>query len=370
MPAPSRQLSARALNRALLARQGLLQPWQCSAVTAVERLIGLQAQSPTAPYIGLWSRLVDFEPDGLARLMQRREVVRIALMRSTLQLVSARDCLQLRPILAADLARALPAPLREHPERAAIAERARAALQRQPRTFAELGTLLAAATPQLSPQLSPQDLCRIARNSLPLVQITPRGVWGQSMAATHTTAEAWLGRPLATGSDPAGLIRRYLTAFGPATVADLAAWSGMAGLRAHVERLRPELRSFSNERGQELLDIADGPLPDPDTPAPVRILAEYDNLLLGHADRSRIFDDAHRSRFMSVNGIVRSTFLIDGFVAGTCALSHAGRQSTATLQPFGSLRPRDATALRELAARLLAFAAPPANRRQVVLAAD
>lgn len=359
------ELSNRALNRALLARQGLLEPWDCSAIEAIERLVGLQAQAPMAPYFGLRSRLAGFVPAELSALLLDRRVVRIALMRSTLQLVSARDCLALRPILQADLIRVLPPPLRNRADVAEIVERARELVDERPVTFAELGRALAGH----HPDVSPDDLSRIARNSLALVQITPRGVWGSAMAATHSSAQSWLGRPLDSNSRPDELILRYLRAFGPATAADIAAWSGLSGLRPQLERLRPRLRSFVNPLGQELLDVVDGLLPVADQPVPVRIIAEFDNLLLAHVDRDRIFLHADRGRFISVNGLVSSTFLIDGFVAGTCKLSQSKGAVTVTFRPFGKLRKVDRVALQAEGARLIDFAASDAERAEVVIEA-
>jgi hypothetical protein len=356
----TRVLGDRALNRALLARQGLLQSWDYSPIEAIERLIGLQAQSVTAPYFGLWSRLPNFVPEQLSELLLGRLVVRISLMRSTLQLVSAADCLALRPVLASDLVRVLPPALRNRTDLPAIASRSRELLEEQPMTFAQLGKLLAERFSG-----TPDDLCRIARNTLALVQVTPRGVWGASMAATHANAESWLDSSMTVSSAPEALIQRYLRAFGPATVADLAAWSGLSRLRPHVERL--ELVRYRNARGQQLFDVPEGLLPDPETPVPVRIIAEFDNLLLGHADRSRIFDDQYRMRFMSVNGIVSSTFLIDGFVAGVCTLRRDRGTATLTLQPFGALGRSQLAGLRAEADRLLAFAAPDSSRRSVIV---
>ncbi len=361
----SEVLSNRALNRALLARQGLLEPWDCSPSEAIERLVGLQAQSTTAPYVGLWSRLARFTPAELSRLLLDRGVVRIALMRSTLQLVTARDCLALRPVLRADLLRVLPPALRSHPNSGKIANEAMHILEQQPRTFAELGRLLA----RNHPELAGDDLCRIARNLLALVQVTPRGVWGQSMAATHTTAEHWLDAAQAVSDEPDQLIMRYLSTFGPATAADFAAWSGMSRVGDHFRRLAPQLATYRNERGQVLFDVPEGVLPDPGTPIPVRILAEFDNVLLGHADRSRVFDAEHRRHFMSINGLISSTFLIDGFVAGTCRLSRESGTATATLQAFGSPPKQHRIALRMQAERLLVFSDPDAAKHQVRFAA-
>jgi hypothetical protein len=178
-------------------------------------------------------------------------------------------------------------------------------------------------------------------------------------------AEGWLGEPLAEASDPAPLIRRYLAAFGPATAADLAAWSGLSGAGAALRSLGSELRCYTGERGQLLYDLDGAPLADPELAVPIRIVAEFDNLLLAHADRSRIFDDRHRGRFMSVNGLVSSTVLVDGFVAGSCRLKVGTQQATVTIEPFTRLSRADHRAVSEQAERLLQFAAPDHQQAEV-----
>ncbi|MDQ1691580.1 MAG: hypothetical protein QOD87_1688 [Pseudonocardiales bacterium] len=353
-------LTERALNRALLARQGLLEPWDIPVPEAVERLVGLQAQAPTAPYVALWTRLAHFDPMTLGQLLLDRSCARIALMRSTIFLVTARDCLELRPVMQEASERSIasgPGKRTQGVEETVLLSRARELLNARPRTFSELGTLLAGDFPGYPPS----DLAMRVRVGLPLVQVTPRGVWGQTMAATHATAEQWLGESLSERREPDDAIRRYLAAFGPATVADIAAWSGLAALRTPIERMRPTLRTFRNERGQELFDVPDGLLPDADTPVPVRIVGDFDNVLLSHRDRSRIFDETHRSRFMSVNGLITSTFLVDGFVAGTCTVSKAQGGATLSMTAFRPLPRNVRSALRAEGLRLLAFLTPAAR---------
>jgi hypothetical protein len=360
MPSSSGVLTDRALNRALLARQGLLHRWDIPAIDAIERLVGMQAQAPNAPYVGLWTRLTRFDTDELSQLMTQRAVVRIALMRSTLFLVSARDCLALRPVLqsVSDRSFASNSGTRvQGLDVAALVRRSRQLLEQRPMPSNELGSILA----REFPGYDPTDLERQVRTSVPLVQVPPRGLWGRSMVATHTTAEHWLGAPLAADTGPDEVIHRYLAAFGPATIADMQTWSGLAGLRTQVERLRPTLRTFANEQGQELFDVPDGLLPDPDTPTPVRILPEFDNVLLSHANRSRIFCDAVRIRFMTNNGLVRSTVLVDGFVRGVCVVRRGPDEASAVIEAFGTLPKKDEAAVRAEARKLLMFVAPGAR---------
>jgi len=275
-------ISQRALNRATLARQLLLRREDMPVVEAVERLGGLQAQTTHSWYAGLWSRLEPFDPDATGRLLAERKLVRMALMRSTIHLVTAEDCLWLRPLLD----RVVKGPYvrdLEDPLVVRVAKEARKILEREPLTSSELDRRLC----ELFPEHADDRLWRVPRGVLPLVQVTPRGIWGKSGPAAHTTAEKWLLPAGAGSSAVEDAVLRYLAAFGPASVGDVRTWSGLTGLREVVERLRPTLRVFVDEAGRELLDLPDAPRPDPDTPAPPRFLPEYDNVLLSHADRSR-----------------------------------------------------------------------------------
>jgi hypothetical protein len=249
-------LSVRALNRALLERQLLVRPSRRGVAETVEHLVGMQAQAPQPPYVGLWSRLEDFRPEELSRLLLDRQVVRIALMRGTVHLVTARDCLGLRPIVQPIFDHDLSAN-REHGldpdsiDLPALVTAARVLLEDRPRSPKELGVLLA----QRWPAFTPSTLAHAIRGQLPLVQVPPRGLWGARGPTLHTTAEAWLGLELGNSPAPDAMARRYLSAFGPASVRDLQAWSGLTGLSDVVERLRPRLRSFRDETGRELLDL-------------------------------------------------------------------------------------------------------------------
>jgi hypothetical protein len=317
-------LSPRALNRATLARQLLLDRARLPALDAIEHLVGMQAQVPTNPYLGLWSRLAGFRPDELARLLLDRRAVRIVVMRATLHLVSADDCLLLRPLMQP----VLDAELARHPaygpalagvDIEAVLAFARPLLAEAPRT----GAQLRAALQERFPQHDAAALAYACRNLLAFVQVPPRGVWGQTLQVTSTTAEAWLGRPLARAPSIDEVVVRYLAAFGPATVADVASWSRLAGMRAVAERLRPRLRTFRDERGRELLDLPDAPRPDPDTPAPPRFLPEYDNVLLSHADRARFHAGGAR-RSGAAPRTVHGTVLSDGTLCGTWRLERGG----------------------------------------------
>jgi len=358
-PAPAHPgdvLDRRTLNRALLDRQLLLRRKRIAAVDAIERLVGLQAQIPANPYLSLWSRLAGFTPEHLAALVRERRAVRLALMRSTIHLVSAGDCLSLRPVIQPVLERQLRSTSFGRNiagiDDAALV-RAGRVLLREPKTLSELG----AGLRRRWPDRDATSMAYAIRNLVPLVQIPPRGLWRQSGQATHATAETWLGRPLAKSRRPDDMVLRYLAAFGPASVRDVQNWSGLTRLRAVVDRLRPRLRTFRDERGQELFDIPGASLPDAATPAPPRFLPDYDNVLLGHHDRSRIFrDETERSGLIG-----RPTVLVDGTVGATWDASEANGVATLTVRPFARLSRADREAVGEEGVRLLGLLAPGAH---------
>jgi hypothetical protein len=360
-------LSLRALNRALLDRQLLLRPAPLPeagprarrVIETVEHLAGLQAQAPFPPYYGLWSRLAGFQPADLAELILSRQVVRIVLMRRTIHLVSARDCLWLRPAVQPVLDQGLGIMLRGDlagVDIGALASAGRALVEQRPLTFSELGAELVRRWPQHPPAALAQGI----RALVPLVQVPPRAVWGRAGPPAHTSAESWLGRPLEPGP-PEHLVTRYLAAFGPATVADIQTWCGLTRLREVVDRLRPGLRTFRDEQGAELFDLPDAPRPDPDTPAPVRLVAEFDNLVLSHADRARVISPPDRQRLNTRNGIFPGTVLINGFVRGMWRITRSRGAATATIELFGSVGERDREVVRGEGQRLLEFAAPDAD---------
>ncbi len=357
MPAPD-VLTTRELNRALLARQLLLAGTDRGVVPTVEHLIGLQAQAPFPPYYGLWSRIDGFRPGDLATLINDRQVVRIALMRGTIHLVSAGDCLPLRRLMQPSIERVF----RTNQSKRLVdvdwdelAAYGRELVEAEPMTFAELGSALAARWPD-SP---PADLAQGVRALVPLVQVPPRAIWGQSGLARHTSAEAWLGG-FPGSLSLADLVTRYLAAFGPATVRDIQAWSGLTGLRSVVEGLRASLAVFRDEAGSELFDLPDAPRPPGGSPSPVRLVAEFDNLVLAHADRSRIVSEEHRSRLYSINGVFPGTVLVDGFVNGMWRLTSARRTATLTVELWTPVSDRIAVEAEAEAERMLAFAAPDA----------
>ncbi|WP_405791134.1 winged helix DNA-binding domain-containing protein [Streptomyces sp. NBC_00029] len=323
-------LGTRALNRATLARQLLLSRAEMSAQDAVEHLLGLQAQNVKPPYFQLHARLAGFRPDELAGLMESRAVVRMVTMRSTIHTHTAHDALTLRPLVQ-------PARDREvnyfrkglaGVDLDRLAERARAFVENEPRTMGELREELLREWPDADPQ----SLSVAARCRLPLVQVTPRGVWGRSGQVRLTTLDNWLGKSAdaeaATARPVDEVVRRYLAAFGPASVKDMQTWAGLTRLREAFERLRPGLAVFQDENGVELFDLPDAPRPDADTPAPPRFLPEFDNLLLSHADRTRVVAPEIKGRSWTGNQ-AHCTLLVDGFLAGLWKLE--GQELTVEL---------------------------------------
>lgn len=322
-------LSLRALGRATLARQMLLARERVSVKQAVERLAGLQAQVPKPPFIGLWTRVDGFERDELRRAIAKRDLVRATMMRATIHLVTRADFLRwrmpLQPMLTRGAAAIAKTPL--NVER--LCDEGRRFFDEEPRTFDALRDHLAALHPGENERL----LAYAVRMHLPLVLVPNDSEWSYAANAPFAVAETYLGKRIAASEDPGELALRYLAAFGPATVADFQAWSGLQSQRETFEKLRPKLVTFRDEKRRELFDLPDAPRPDEGADAPVRFLPEYDNLLLAHADRTRVIADEHRPLVVTRNLRILATFLVDGVVAGTWSVEKKGIK----LSPFGTL---------------------------------
>jgi len=336
------RLGARALGRATLARQLLLRrATDTTALEALEVLVGMQGQAPHAPYLGLWTRLEGFRASELSELITSRRAVRAPLMRATIHLVSARDCMRLRRAVQPVLERAFAGSPFDVSgvEGDALLEAGTALLAERPSTRVELAGSLATTWPENDPASLAQAITYL----VPVVQVPPRAVWGQSGAARWSTVDAWLGRPVS--DDPApleGVVLRYLAAFGPATIRDVQTWSGLTRLAAVVDRLRPRLRAFRDDHGAELFDLPQAPRPDPETPAPPRFLPEYDNLLLSHADRTRFIPGGERVPLPPGPGARSGTLLVDGVLTATWRITAHRRVALLEISPFRSLRERGA----------------------------
>lgn len=355
-------LTRRRLNRAILARQMLLRREPATAIAVMERLVGMQAQVPTDPYTALWSRIEGFDPSELSSDIEERRAVRaVALMRTTIHLVSARDCLEIRPLIQPVVER----QWRYSPFARALAglditdvlDASLELLAERPQTGSSIGKRLA----DRWPDRDASALSQAARWLVPMVQIPPRGLWGRGGQPVLETSERWLGAPLAANPSLDDLVLRYLAAFGPATAKDVGVWSWLTGFGEVMQRLRPRLRTFRDEAGRELFDVPDAPLPDPDTPAPVRLLPEFDNLLLSHDDRSRMGDPAFKGRPWWHGSI-----LVDGFLAGTWQPERRKGGLTLRIGFYRSMTDAELVEVEAEAARLASFLVPDGEREVVI----
>ncbi|MFI5282130.1 MAG: winged helix DNA-binding domain-containing protein [Candidatus Dormibacterales bacterium] len=359
MTAKATVLSRRELNRAVLARQMLLEQRRMTVGSALEHLVGMQAQAPNLPYVGLWSRLEGFRHEELSRLIERKLAVRMSLMRATIHLVTTRDALRMRPLLhpVTDRGMFAGSPWMRQVKGVdldRLLAEAREIMGERPRTIAELARVLGSRFPAYEGLA----LAYTVRGLLPMVFVPPRGIWGAHGPVALTTVDAWLGRPLGPALDPERFALRYLAAFGPASATDMRAWSGIAA-RQTFEHLRPRLRVFRDESGVELFDLPDAPRPSGDTPAPARYLPDYDNILQGHADRSRIMAPGQHLGLFSSNGVMKGSVLVDGFVAGSWIPTKEKGTTALTVTPFERVIPRaERAAVAGEGMRLLKLLAP------------
>ena len=322
-----RTLTKRELNRALLARQLLLERVRLPIPRALERIGGIQDQYAPNAYVRLWSCLEGFERDDLTRALERRSVVQATLMRSTIHVVSKRDYWP--------FAVAVRGPQRAWWLRVQTPQPTERELERK---AAELDVLMADGPRRH------EELVKVVGRSwgmvgpwLELVRVPPSGTWERRRAHLFQTAQPWVG-PEDVAPEPAldHLVRRYLGAFGPASRADIAQWAGMrlGDVAQSLERLT--LRRFRDESGGELLDLPRAPLPDPETPAPVRFLPTWDSVLLVHARRAGVLAEEHRARiFPTTMPQSVGTFLVDGVVAGTWRFA----EGRVRWEPFARLDP-------------------------------
>ena len=335
------RLSHRALNRATLARQMLLCREAVKPLDAIARLAGMQAQVPKPPFLGLWTRIENFRAEDLRALVTQRKAVRATMMRGTIHLVTAKDFaawrMPIQPVL--DAGRAAIAGVQDV---AMLTDLARKFFDEEPRPFDALRKHLMEKFPNMNERL----LAYAVRMHLPLVLVPDVSPWSWASNAAFAVAETYLGKKVAPSTDARELALRYLAAFGPATAADFQTWSGLRTAKAVFEELRPKLVTFAGEKKNSVLfDLPDAPRPEEDTPAPVRFLPEYDNLLLAHADRTRIIADEHRPRVVTKNLRILGTFLVDGFVAGSWSEAKKGKKIE--IEPFVKLDRATKKALNE-----------------------
>jgi hypothetical protein len=357
--ASRRVLTKRGLNRALLERQLLLRRRRMPVLEAVERLVALQAQEPRDPYVAIWTRVEPFRAETLSGALEERRAVRMTHLRGTLHLVTARDAIGLRALVQPAIERVIfsSSPLRKtfaSVDMDELLAALRGWLEERPRKRSELVKEIAPRWPDVD-----ADSLGYAMYALPTVQVTPRGLWKTSGGSAFTTIEAWLGASPDPTAEIETLVRRYLAAFGPATPADFQYWSGVPGPAEIFERLRHDLRVVRDEDGRELFDVPRAPLPDPDVPAPVRFLPEYDNVVIGHKDRTRIVPDGI-PRWTEVGW---GSILVDGFGAARWRLFETKQAATLHIEPFRRLTRDERVDVRAEAALLATFLAPESTVR-------
>jgi hypothetical protein len=364
VPEEGAVLDRRLLNRSLLARQLLLERVDGEPVEVIERLVGMQGQVPLDPYTGLWSRLRAFDPAAVGAALVERRLVRMTLMRTTLHLVSARDALRLRPLLQGMIERAFASsPFARELNGLDLEPVLRLAvelLEERPLTVAQLGDALG----ERWPDRDANSLAYAARYLLPLVQVPPRGVWGKTLRPTVTTLESWLGPAGEAEQSLEELVGRYLRAFGPASSADLRAWSWLGDVRPLIQRLRPRLRIYRDEAGRELFDVPDGVFCDGSTRAPARFLPQYDNLFLAHADRARVMKQVQWGPAFTHRGAL----FVDGFLAGAWRHSEKRREASLAVELQLRVAAAELRGVKREAERLLEFLSPDAPTRRVELA--
>jgi len=345
-----------------LDRQLLIQRANISLSEATERVIGWQSQIPNPPYIGLWTRLESFQRDDLTNAMQNRQIVRCAMFRSTLHLITQADHHRFHRVIEPALVKGLRSFHGRNIEGLNIlplVDVIKPFLSQSPRSMGEIGKFLQT----IEPDREPEALNYAIRTYLPLVQVPPAGTWGVGSKATYVMAENWIGRD--KSADVGALFLRYLAGYGPASVMDFQTWAGMTKLAPEIEKIKPQLRLFVDENGVALYDLPDMPQTDVDAPLPVKFIPEYDNVLIGHADRTRILPEEHRKKVFLSAGRVSSTILVDGFVAGVWKIEITKRTATLQITPFITLTDNQREALISEGELLIRFVADTAEQMSV-----
>jgi len=351
-------LTLKQLNRIYLARQMLTQRAEVLVVDAIERLVAMQSQIPNPPYIGLWTRLKNFRRDDLTQLMEQRQIVRCPLLRSTIHLISKDDHHRFHRVIEPALIKGLRSFHGRNIDGMTIPPLVEASIpfmDEKPRSMGELSDFLLT----LEPERDREALNYTIRTYLPLVQVPPGGTWGVGSRASYTTAKNWLG----TGepADMSALFLRYLAGYGPASIKDFQTWTGMTKLSEAVEAVKSQLQVFVDENGVQLYDLPDMPHPSAEIPVPMRFIPEYDNLLIAHADRTRILPEEHRKKVFLTAGRVLNTFLVDGFVAGVWKIETKKQQAKLVITPFVMLSIDQQEAIITEGERLISFVADDAE---------
>jgi Winged helix DNA-binding domain len=366
-----RTITARARNRALLARQLLLERSEdLPAYDAVEHLVGLQAQAIQPPYYALWSRLHDFDPHELGGLLTKRHAVRMRLMRSTVHLVTSNDALLLWPLLQEVIERTFNGSFRRRTPDVAAETLVRTVREMLPDEAQALtGREIATRLVDSGIGDDIEAVMYLAGVHVPLVQVPPRGVWGAAGQAKYVTLEQWAGRPTHANAQLDAVVVRYLRAFGPASVMDFQKWSGLTRCKVAFDRLREQLLTFRDEDGSELFDLPDAPRPNAETPAPPRFLGEFDNVLLSHASRRHIVPNG-MTPWMDPTQTGRhvNALLIDGTLRATWWIERkAKRRASLVIRPFDRLKAGERRDVIAEAERMIAFAAADVRAAEIRL---
>ena len=339
-------LTDRQLNRATLQRQLLLERSpDASPLDVVKLLVGMQGQEPGQAQIGLWNRIQGFDPAEFDTLLEQRKVARATLFRSTQHMLATEDFVWMRPLLQPVVERLATTFFRQYVhgvDREELVAEATRLLDGVTLSRPEVGRALE----QRWPDNQGVWLARAAQAALPIVHPHPDGAWGRRGTTPFALGEQWLGRPFATDGDPRELVLRYLAGFGPASVRDMQAWSGLTRMKAVFEELRPRLVTYRSEHGTELFDRPGRELPDPDRPAPVRFLPGFDNVTFGYHDRRRIIADEHRPALVEY-----AAFTVDGRVRGAWKI----QADVLRIRPFTPLTRAERTEAEPEAEALHAF---------------
>jgi hypothetical protein len=365
--------SVRALNRASLARQGLLDRHRGPVAKVVGRLAGLQAQHANPPYVALWSRRADHTIDDLEAALDDRPVVKATVMRSTLHLVAATDY----PAFDAATAEARVANWRATARRAGIdLDDLHARLLRyatEQRTVAELEAWMERAAPSIgatAPSGVRNRSFRAASAGGGLVHVPPSGMWRSHDKPRYIAARSWLRRPKALDPEDARRIavERYLTAYGPASIADIGKWLGdprLPRIKSAVASMGGAIVRSKGDDGRDLIDLTDLPLPAEDTAAPPRFLSRWDSVLIGYDVRERILPKRYVAAVAKANGDFLPTFLVDGFVAGLWSIEVQKGEAVLRLEAFAKLSRDERRGLEDEGERLVRFHEPEARRHEV-----
>ncbi|GAA1584602.1 winged helix DNA-binding domain-containing protein [Kribbella sancticallisti] len=361
------KLSLRALNRATLDRQWLIERRSATALETIEHLVGMQAQSPLAPYVGLWTRQVDFKPAELADLLESRQAVRGSLMRATIHLVSSRDFLAIRALIQPRLEREVYQNQTygrhrlEGLDMDAVLQAGVDRMAASPATAVQLREHLT----QLWPDRDAPSLAHAVRCLLPTIQIPPRGIWGKGGNPTMATATQWLGTDIDPTPSIDSVILRYLAAYGPASIQDAQTWSGLTRLSEVFDRL--DLVTHTDaDSGRTLYDLPTITLPHEDTEVPTRFLPEYDNLLLSHTDRTRWIPNKTRQRLVLQETLSRGSVLHDGRVTALWKQPKQPKKTaTIEIEPITKLTATARKSIESEAHHLLTFTTPEAKTPEI-----